>query len=260
MDKLIRLYLFKRNDYDTIKQFIKDNVAGYVWTEDDYGNMYGVYPGSDCKCCIAAHLDQVEAGDIASVLELDGYLFGEDANGYPANLGADDKNGVWVAMEAAKHLRHPKLAFFIDEETGRNGSKACDPAFFEDVACTLVVDRRGSKEIIYEGRNRQYGTILHVLFKAINPDWKYETGISCDADSIRKYCDCINISCGCYKCHTRQEYTCFDELEDCLMAVLRFLDAKYDMLPIFDHIKGFRYTAWCDDDAPVVTYGIEGLK
>lgn len=248
MRELINLYLFKRNDYETIKQFIKDNVEGYVWSEDARGNMYGVHPDSDCKCCIAAHLDQVEAGDIASVIELDGYLFGEDANGHPANLGADDKNGVWVAMQAAKHPRHPKLAFFVDEETGRNGSKECDPEFFIDVACTLVVDRKGDREIIYEGRNRQYGTLLHVLFKAVNQDWQYETGISCDADSIRKYCDCINISCGCYKCHTRQEYTCIEELERSLKAVNNFLDSKYDMLPVFENIKDFRFTVWNDDD------------
>lgn len=259
MDKLIRLYLFKRNDYDALKQFIKDNVPGYEWTEDEYGNMYGVYPGSDCKCCIAAHLDQVEAGDISTVIELDGYLFGEDENGDPANLGADDKNGVWVAMEAAKNLRHPKLAFFLDEETGRNGSKACDPAFFADIACTIVVDRKGDKEIIYEGRNRQYATLLHVLFKAINPDWNYETGISCDADSIRKYCDCINISCGCYKCHTRQEYTCVAELEESLMAVHRFLDAKYDLFPVFDNINDFRYIAWHSDDESLTNYNVKGL-
>ena len=253
MDKLIKLYLFKRNDYDTIKQFIKDNVEGYEWFEDDYGNMYGVFPGSDCKCCIAAHLDQVEAGDIEAVLECDDYLFGEDKSGHPANLGADDKNGVWVAMEAAKHERHPKLAFFVDEETGRNGSKACAPEFFDDVACTIVVDRRGSKEIIYEGRNRQYGSLLHILFKAVNPDWRYEVGISCDADSIRKYCDCINISCGCYKCHTRQEYTCLAELQDCLEAVNRFLDSKYDLMPIFDHIKEFRWDVWSGDDSYMVS-------
>lgn len=248
MHKLINMYLFKRNDYDTIKDFIKSNIEGYEWSEDDYGNMYGVFPGSDCKCCIAAHLDQVEAGDIDSVIECDGYLFGEDKDGHPANLGADDKNGVWVAIEAAKHPRHPKLVFFLDEETGRNGSKECNPDFFVDVSCTLVVDRKGSKEIIYEGRNRQYGTLLHILFKAVNNDWNYETGISCDADSIRKFCDCINISCGCYKCHTRQEYTCIAELEDCLNAVNKFLDSKNDMLPVFDHIKEFRYIAWNEDD------------
>ena len=248
MHKLITMYLFKRNDYDTLKQFIKNSVEGYEWSEDEYGNLYGVHPDSDCKCCIAAHLDQVEAGDIESVLECEGHLFGEDADGHPANLGADDKNGVWVAIEASKHPRHPKLAFFLDEETGRNGSKDCDPSFFEDVSCTLVVDRKGDKEIIYEGRNRQYGTLLHVLFKVVNPDWRYETGISCDADSIRKYCDCINISCGCYKCHTRQEYTCIAELEESLAAVLRFLDSKYDLLPVFDHIKDFRFEVWsCDD-------------
>lgn len=248
MDKLIRLYLFERNAYDDIKAFIKDNVEGYDWSEDEYGNLYGVYPGSDCKCCIAAHLDQVAAGNIDSVLECDGYLFGEDKDGHPANLGADDKNGVWVAMEAAKHARHPRLVFFLDEETGRNGSKACNPDFFMDVACTIVVDRRGTREIIYEGRNRQYATLVHVLFKAVNPDWVYTVGVSCDADSIRKYCDCINISCGCYKCHTRQEYTCMAELEESRAAVLRFLDSKYDMLPVFDNIKEFRFDAWVEDD------------
>lgn len=248
MHELINLYLFRRNDYDTIKQFIMAHVKGYEWKEDEHGNLYGFYPGSKCKCCISVHLDQVEAGDIASVLECYGYLFGEDKDGDPANLGADDKNGVWVAIQAAKHKRHPKLAFFLDEETGRNGSKDCDPSFFEDVACTLVVDRKGDREIIYEGRNRQYGTLLHILFKAVNPEWTYETGISCDADSIRKYCDCINISCGCYKCHTRQEYTCIEELKECLNAVNRFLDSKYDLLPVFDNIKDFRRTVWATDD------------
>ena len=38
------------------------------------------------------------------------------------------------------------------------------------------------------------------------------------------------------------------ELEESRAAVLRFLDSKYDLLPVFDNIKEFRFDAWVEDD------------
>ena len=249
MEKLVRLYLFKRNDYDGLKEYIKSQIPeDYVSYEDDYGNMYCVSEKSDSKVCICAHLDQVPAGDIARVCEFNGFLFGEDKDGYPANLGADDKNGVWVAINAAQHKSRPRLAFFLDEEVGRKGSKAADASFFEDVAYSLVVDRKGKNDIIYGGSNRQYSSVLHLLFKEVNPTWQFTRGISCDADSIRKYCDCINMSCGYYRAHTTLEYTNFSELEEALNAVNRMLDAKLDKMGIFDKVKDFNIEVYKDDD------------
>lgn len=254
MEELIRLYLFKRNDYDGLKDFIKSQLPDYDFTEDEYGNMYGICPKSDSKACIAAHLDQVPAGDIAKVVEYNGFLFGEDKDGYPANLGADDKNGIWIALKAGQHKTKPRLVFFLDEETGRQGSKQCDEEFMSSVAFTIVVDRKGSKQIIYSGANRLYGTLVHILFKSANPDWEYEVGVSCDADSIRKYCDCINISCGYYKAHTKLEYTCIKDLKETWRAVDSFLDERCDKFPVFDWVNDFRQEVFCGDD--ICTQGV----
>lgn len=47
-------------------------------------------------------------------------------------LGADDKNGIWIALKCLRKYDSLKLAFFVSEEVGCVGSGKAVMDFFND--------------------------------------------------------------------------------------------------------------------------------
>ena len=82
----------------------------------------------------------VEAGDV---------LFGFSlANIQMEGLGADDKNGIWVALKCLQRYVSIKCCFFVQEEVGCIGFSKCDMDFFSDCRYVLQCDRRGGSDLI----------------------------------------------------------------------------------------------------------------
>lgn len=244
-EELIKLYLTTSHTYDEgIKKIIEDAIPDYKWTYDTYGNMYGSHPESKSRCVLSSHLDMVKTGaPIKNVVNISGILFGLDEKYERTSIGADDKNGIWVLIQASKHETKPHLVFFRNEETGRLGSKACNIDWFEDKDYVIVVDRKDNRQIIVEGFRGDYTSVLGACFMKANPKWYYEKGVGCDADSIRYFIDTINISCGYYNAHTVEEYTVLEELNETLEAVRNFLEMDFSGIP-WEEIKElhlFRY-------------------
>lgn len=237
---LIELYKIPTHtDSTEIKKKMAEYIPDYEWTFDSAGNMYGSHPDSTSKVVLSSHLDMVHTGkDLKYVINSNGCLFGVDKDFSPTSLGADDKNGLWCIIQASKHKSKPHIVLFDKEECGRVGSQACNREWFEDKDCCIVIDRKGERQIIAGGIRGEYTSLLGPMFKQINPDWKFESGMSCDADSIKDIIDVINISCGYYEAHTRDEYTILSELEETLSAILKFLDVDTSYLP-WDAIKEY---------------------
>lgn len=237
---LIALYKIPTHTISTqMKKTIKKLIPDYNWTTDARGNMYGSHPESTSRVVLSSHLDMVKTGkDLKYVVNSNGILFGVDKDFIPTSLGADDKNGLWCIIQASKHPSKPHIVLFEDEEIGRQGSQACNTQWFEDKDCCIVIDRKGENEIITEGMRGDYTSLLGPIFKMVNPKWTFAKGLSCDADSIKCIIDTINISCGYYNAHTKDEYTVLSELEETLHAVWNFLDNDWSGLP-WDAIKEF---------------------
>lgn len=259
--QLVELYKIPTHTTsDAMKQYMMDAIPHYEWQTDEYGNLYGTYPGSKSRVVLSAHLDMVKTGkDIAYVVVLNDVLFGLDKKAELTSLGADDKNGLWCIIQASKHESHPNIVLFDDEEIGRKGSIACNKAWFKDKNCCIVIDRKGDKEIIIEGMRGQYSNVLGACFKSVNPDWKYATGAGCDADSIRDIIDCINISCGYYNAHTAEEFTRYSELQGALDAVLRFLDTDWSGVP-WQAVKELQHHRYATSVANANGTGTQGYN
>ena len=263
-NELIQLYKIpSHTNSDGIKKLVMQYIPDYNWTLDEQGNMYGSHPDSKSRIALSAHLDMVRTGDdIANVVGFNGLLFGIDKDNKYTSIGADDKNGIWCIIQASRHPSKPHIVLFEKEETGRVGSLNCNPEWFSDKDCCIVIDRKGHKEIIIEGSRGQYSSMLGACFKSVNPDWEYEKGLGCDADSIKHLIDCINISCGYYNAHTRTEFTVLDELIETSKAVSKFLDRDWSSMP-WDAIKAqhkFRFKPetsnkqHLSDDTDTMTY------
>lgn len=230
---LCKLYMIPSyKDSTGIKKLMVQMIPDYEWKTDKSGNLYGSHPDSTSGIVLSSHLDMVKTGkDIANVINVNGVLFGIDEKNNFTSLGADDKNGLWCLIQASKHKSKPHIVLFEKEEIGRIGSLNCNIRWFDDKDCCIVVDRKGSKEIIIDGMRGQYSSMLGACFKSVNPDWHYEKGMGCDADSIKDVIDCINISCGYYNAHTSEEFTVVDDLEETVTALNNFLDRDWSGMP-----------------------------
>ena len=182
--------------------------------------------------CIAAHLDEVH-----SVNDRGKYsaFYDEESKtikGYSTThkeqcgIGADDKNGIWVALQAARKLDNVKVVLFYGEEVGCVGSSNAEMDFFDDCRYVLQVDRKGKSDVVTNisyvdiasqdfiddladiskeyGRQETYGMMTDVLELT-------EKGVGIA---------CINMSCGYYNPHTAKEFTVVSELQETLDFVL----------------------------------------
>lgn len=227
-----------------IKKWLKANVPEAVVTQDNIGNLYitkGVAVNYPCLC---AHMDQVQdfhPSDFTCV-ETDEVIFGYSPKmRKQCGLGADDKNGIFLALSALMEYPVLKCAFFIGEEIGCIGSSAADIGFFIDCRFCAQIDRRGSSDMVTEisGPLCSDGFI-----KAADCEsWGYHEsgGMMTDVEALAEAgvsVSCINLSCGYYDPHTDCEFTHKPDLEKCWAFVCHLIEDCTAVYP-------FEYTNGC---------------
>ena len=125
--------------------------GGATVTTDSNGNLLVTKGRATEYPCVVAHMDQVQdthSKDFRAV-ETKDYILGFSLNNkQQEGLGADDKNGIWVALKCLQRYDNIKCAFFMGEEIGCVGSSAVDLSFFDDCRFVLQCDRRNGNDLI----------------------------------------------------------------------------------------------------------------
>lgn len=216
MIEFLEKELSKTEEYGilTIEKDEKSN----LYITKNINNEETFYP------CVAAHMDQVASNGILNkILLIDNCYIGWDSKSYSQKgLGADDKNGIWCALNLLKKFNKIKVAFFVSEETGCIGSSNCNMDFFKDVRYVLQADRRGSSDLIYKAggtqmASKEFKTEVNKLADIYR--YKEETGMLTDVKTLVERgigVSCINLSCGYYNPHSSTEYTIYDDLLNCM--------------------------------------------
>lgn len=222
-----------------IKRWVRVNVPDAVLrTDNNDGNIYICKGLSDTFPCVVAHLDQVQrnhSSDFIAV-ETDDIIFGySPKNRRREGLGADDKNGIWVALKCLEEFDDIKVVFFVGEEIGCVGSNRCDIWWFKDCRFIIEADRRGAFDLITDIS----GSICSKEFEAMLPSEKYgykpEYGIMTDVEALSSRdvgVSCINVSCGYYEPHTDNEFTVKADLFNCLNFVKEII---YTCTDVYAH-------------------------
>ena len=126
---------------------------------DSFGNIYltkGELKEGEYYPCVTSHLDTVQSKQApyvyASVplklkIETTEHhqhkLYVDDENetlGKNIGIGADDKGGICICLSLFNHLDKLKACFFLDEESGCNGSNNLDEEWFKDVGYVIGYD------------------------------------------------------------------------------------------------------------------------
>ena len=124
-----------------IVRWIKENCRNTMIAKDKKGNLYITKGKANTYPCLAAHMDQVQKIHSADfgVYRSEDILFGySKKNKRYEGLGADDKNGIWVALKCLQKFDVLKVTFFVEEESGCTGSENAVISFFND--CRFVLE------------------------------------------------------------------------------------------------------------------------
>lgn len=210
---------------------------------DAYGNIYAIKGESVTYPAIVAHLDQISCcphpRDFKPTETRD-LIFGYSSKEHTfCNLGADDKNGIFIILEALKKYDCIKVALFREEECGCNGSNHAEMKFFEDCRFVLQCDRKGNSDLI----TSIGGTDLcsEAFIQAIDPErFNYipAVGMMTDVETLKEKglsVSAVNISCGYYNPHQSEEITVKRDLEGCWKLVQHIIE---DCTEVYPHEVG----------------------
>ncbi|MES4791697.1 MAG: hypothetical protein C4321_00755 [Chloroflexota bacterium] len=199
------------------------------------GNIYVTKGKAETYPCIIAHTDTVHPpipDRDFSVRSYQGIFYGWDRRWHrQVGCGGDDKVGIFLALDALRHLPAVKAAFFRDEEVGCLGSLVADLTFFDDVEFVLQFDRRGYGEIVTRIGNTElcgedFLNELRPLLK--RHDWQEVNGLLTDVLALKERglaVSAVNIACGYYRPHTDGEYVVIDD-------VRRVRHVMYEMIDV----------------------------
>lgn len=155
LKKLYSIYSPSGKEQKMVKflcSYIKQLSGNISVSKDKFGNLYVVKGESESYPCLVSHIDQVShcnhSKDFKAV-ETREIIFGySPKNRRFENLGADDKNGVFICLECLKKYDSIKVVFFREEETGCRGSSEVVMSFFDDVRFVIQPDRKGNSDLI----------------------------------------------------------------------------------------------------------------
>lgn len=229
------------------------SLPGVKLGKDSYGNLYAWKGETESYPCIVAHLDQVQRNHPRDfrAIETRDIIFGFSANEHSIfGLGADDKNGIIICLEAIKKYDCMKVVFFKEEETGCHGSSRAEMKFFEDCRYVIQCDRRGNSDLI---TNIGCSDLCSEKFiQDIDPEkWGYkeETGMMTDVEALKERglsVSAINMSCGYYNPHTDEEITVKRDLEKCWKFVQHIIEDCTETYPheVGDNEGYFGFDEW----------------
>lgn len=223
--------------------YIKSLPGDIKLGKDAYGNLYAWKGESDTYPCIVAHLDQVSCcphpHDFKPTETRD-FIFGFSRKEHSfCNLGADDKNGVFIGLEALKKYAFIKIALFRSEEVGCLGSQNCMMSFFDDCRFVIQCDRKGNSDFI-----TSIGCMdlcSEKFIQDVDPEkWGYkeEQGMLSDVEALKEKglsVSACNLSCGYYNPHQSEEVTVKRDLEKCWKLVQHIIE---DCTEVYPHEVG----------------------
>lgn len=221
------------------------SLPGVKLGKDLYGNLYAIKGKAETYPCIVSHLDQVQRlhpRDFRAIETRD-IIFGFSAKEHSfCGLGADDKNGIIICLQAIKKYDCMKVVFFKEEETGCRGSSRAEMKFFEDCRFVVQCDRRGNSDLI---TNIGCSDLCSEKFiQDVDPEkWGYkeESGLMTDVEPLKENglaVSAVNMSCGYYNPHTDEEITVKRDLEKCWKFVQHIIE---DAIEVYPHETGENY-------------------
>lgn len=252
-------------------------------TIDHYGNLLGVKTCGDGKgatILLSSHMDVVRAVEKDSkIIEENGVICADKGA-----CGGDDKCGITIILTVLRNLSSIKfngkikVAFTREEEIGCVGSSKMSPKFYDDVDLAIVVDRRGNRDIVVgcvsPFCSNEVAEFLEDCGGILEKGWKAVSGGISDACTFSEQgINSVNLSCGFYNEHTKNEYIKLADMVDTTNLILQALALVNNFFLGFGNVptsnkwvSGYKYTnnkyynygvygTWTDDETQLEENG-----
>lgn len=210
-----------------IKDYIKTNHKDVAIEEDSYNNLYitkGIIKDEEYYPCLVAHMDEVHDKNPDRIITRIGDFYMGWCNrlGCQEGIGADDANGIFVALSLLNHFDKLKIFLSTEEEIGGRGTRNCDLTWFNDIGYLIQCDRRGHDDFITYSNGREITSFEFCLaVDDVLSDYSYTEAVGTFTDvgvlvSRNVGVSACNISCGYYDEHYDEETTHIPSLINCL--------------------------------------------
>lgn len=212
---------------------------------DDYGNVYltkGELAEGEYYPCVTSHLDTVQtkhdpyiyAGvpldlKIEVTKDKEHKVSVANTGGSEIGIGADDKGGVTICLSLFDHFEKIKACFFLEEETGCNGSKNLWADWFNDVGYVIGYDSPDLFRAAYacSGTKLFSYDFYEKYMKEVCDSWGLTKGHFhsepfTDVKEIREKIGvmCMNFGNGGYNAHSPNEYCILEHMDQaCGMGI-----------------------------------------
>lgn len=168
---------------------------------------------------LVAHMDTVH--DLLPDLIV--YDFEKDTISCAEGIGGDDRCGIYMILEIVKNYNCSVL-FCEDEESGGVGARKfiqTDLAKELEFNYAIELDRKGSNDaVFYDCDNEEFEEFITADF--YKTAWGSFSDISVVAPFLK--CAAVNLSCGYYNAHHKDEYVVLHEMERSMEEVCKILE------------------------------------
>lgn len=232
LKEVLKIQAVSGNQWRTFAYCVrKAKALGATVEKDLFGNLYITKGEADVYPCVVAHMDTVH--DIVDDLQM--LDCGHKITGFNSitmtqtGIGGDDKVGIFIALECLALFDNIKVAFFVDEEIGCEGSYEADIKWFKDCSFVLQCDRRGNDDFVTNAggiplsSKAFHNDIAEILFQF---GYKHANGMMTDVMALKEMgieCCVANMSCGYYNPHCKNEYVDVRDVENCLDMVKQII-------------------------------------
>lgn len=236
-----------RMSQKSLKNHVKQKLCmthGKVIVDDGFVYAQGNFP-----VLLVAHLDTVHEKLPNMIV----YDQNHDIISSPNGIGGDDRCGVYMIFEIIKKFNCSVL-FCEDEESGGIGaSKFANTKLASELDFNYIIefDRANANDaVFYSCGNDEFEDFITKEF------YKTAYGTYSDICDIAPAIGCaaVNLSCGYYKPHTKDEYVVLSEMERSIKAACDIL-ARTTQNDTFEYVETWqRYTGyvnssgWSGDD------------
>jgi len=208
--------------------------------QDEHGNIFVTKGKKEFYPCLVSHLDDVHFYNKDKQVVRNGDYLLAFAGSKQIGIGGDDKVGMAICLQALNDFKNIKIAFFIKEEVGCQGSNACNLQFFKDCMFIGQPDRKGNSDFInYSNGIKLFDEEFSDFIKPHLEKYNYKevNGVSTDVGALTKRnvgVATFNISCGYYNPHCFNEYVIISDVKKCYSLITTI---------ILNCNKQFLYTA-----------------
>ena len=179
-----------------------------------------LYAKGDIPVLLVAHMDTVHKEKCKKIYDVKGKLSS------PQGIGGDDRCGIFIIMNLVKEL-HCSVLLCEDEETGAIGARKFTQTNYIknlDVNYMIEFDRKGSKDaVFYSGDNKDF-----INFVTEATEFEFATGSFSDISVLMPAAklSAVNLSCGYYNAHTKDEYVVYSEMMHTIEAATALIGTE----------------------------------